>query len=69
MSLETKYPGMKIEVMETEEMKTTIVVELAKLMRETSTGKSHIVANTGGWKQFNTPEGTYKINCLIIRIK
>jgi len=69
MSLETKYPGMKIEVMETEEMKATITLELSKLMGETSTGKSNIVANTSGWKQFNTPEGTYKINCLIIRMK
>lgn len=67
--METKYPGMKIEVTDSPDMKTSIVVELSKVIGETSTGKSHIVANTSGWKQFNTPEGVYKINCLIIRMK
>ena len=69
MSIETKFTGMKIEVMETEEMKASITLELSKVLGETSTGKSHIIANTSGWKQFNTPEGVYKINCLIIRMK
>ena len=65
--METKFPGMTISVDDT--MKMNIAVDVSKVMGETSTGKSHIVANTSGWKQFNTPKGIYKINCLIIRMK
>lgn len=63
----TKFPGMTISV--DGMLGGNIVVDLSKVMGETSTGKSHIVANTSGWKPFSTPEGTYKINCLIIRMK
>jgi len=67
MSLETKFTGMQLYV--SNERNLSIEVDLGELHGETSTGKSYIVANTSGWKPFNTSTGVYKINCLIIKMK
>lgn len=62
----TRFPGLEIEV---DDNKGKLAFDLTKNLGETSTGKSTIIGNTSGWKQFNTPEGTFKINCLIIKMK
>ena len=65
--MKTNFPGMLISVDDLGGL--DMIVDLKKELGDTSTGKSRIIANTSGWKQISTPEGVYKINCLIIKMK
>jgi len=66
-TITTSFAGMDVDVHD--EGVCNIRLNLNRTLGETSTKKSWIVGNTSGWKQFSTPSGVYKINCLIIKMK